>query len=430
MATASGALARLPPRALPLLYFGTAHASLAAAAFFVGWSPLAVAGFFYHSWMVAIVHLVTLGWITLSILGAIYIVGPAALRMAMPAGSGDYIAYAVAVIGIIGMIGHFWIEEFSGMAWSGGTVAAGVLYVASRMAWLSARAPIPAGVKLHLSFAALNIALAATMGIILGFDKEFHFLPGFVLSNVFAHAHLAAVGWATMMVVGVGYRLLPMMLPSKAPEGRSLFVSAVLIETGVLGLFATLIARSSWSRLFGLLIVGGLASFVLHVVQMARTPRPRPPAAPAVDFAVLHVAAAGLSLACSIAIGVYLLFAEPTEWTLRAALAYGVFGLIGFLSQMVVAMETRLIPLFTWYRAYAQSNFKVPPPSPFVMRDRFLQTVVFVAWVFASPALAAGFFFNAVPLLAAGAWALFAGVLIGAFDNAVVVSRVFSSARW
>jgi hypothetical protein len=34
-----------------------------------------VAGFFYHSWMVAIVHLITLGWITCSILGAIYIVG-------------------------------------------------------------------------------------------------------------------------------------------------------------------------------------------------------------------------------------------------------------------------------------------------------------------------------------------------------------------
>jgi hypothetical protein len=34
----------------------------------------------------------------------------------------------------------------------------------------------------------LNITLAASMGILLGFDKAYHFLPGFVLSNVFAHA--------------------------------------------------------------------------------------------------------------------------------------------------------------------------------------------------------------------------------------------------
>ncbi len=379
--------------------------------------------------MVAIVHLVTLGWITLSILGALYIVGPAALRMALPARRRDYAAYAVVAIGIIGMIGHFWIEEFAGMGWSGGAVAVGVLYVAGRMVRASARASIPAGVKLHLAFAALNMALAASMGVLLGFDKAYHFLPGFVLSNVFAHAHLAAVGWATMMVVGVGYRLLPMTLPSKAPEGATLFASALLLEAGVLGLFTALLVRSRWSQLFGLLIVAGIAAFAAHVVQMIRTPRPKPPAAPSVDFAVLHAAAAGLSLAAAVAIGVFLLFAEASEWTLRAALAYGVFGLVGFLAQMVVAMQVRLIPLFTWYRAYAQSQFQTPPPSPFLMRDRGLQAVVFVAWVFAVPALAAGFFFNGVALVAAGAWSLFAAVLIAALDNALVLSRAFAASR-
>jgi hypothetical protein len=45
----------------------------------------AVAGFFYHSWMVGDVHLVTLGWITFSIFGAMFLVAPLALRTAMPA---------------------------------------------------------------------------------------------------------------------------------------------------------------------------------------------------------------------------------------------------------------------------------------------------------------------------------------------------------
>ena len=67
--------------------------SLALACVLAAIWPRAVAGFFYHSWMVAIVHLITLGWITCSILGAIYIVGPVALRMPMPARRGDYVAY-------------------------------------------------------------------------------------------------------------------------------------------------------------------------------------------------------------------------------------------------------------------------------------------------------------------------------------------------
>src|SRR6188474_887049 len=90
---------RLPARTVPLLYLGTAYVSLGLACVLSGLWPEAVAGFFYHSWMVALVHLVTLGWITFSILGAIYIVGPVALGMPMPARRGDYCAYGCAIIG-------------------------------------------------------------------------------------------------------------------------------------------------------------------------------------------------------------------------------------------------------------------------------------------------------------------------------------------
>ena len=35
------------------------------------------------------------------------------------------------------------------------------------------------------------------------------------LSAAFAHAHLAAIGWAVMMVVGLSYRLIPMIVPAE-----------------------------------------------------------------------------------------------------------------------------------------------------------------------------------------------------------------------
>lgn len=70
----------LPPRLLPLLYLGFAHVALATAFAAVALDPRGVAGFFYHPRMLAIVHLVTPGWITASILGALYLVGPIALR--------------------------------------------------------------------------------------------------------------------------------------------------------------------------------------------------------------------------------------------------------------------------------------------------------------------------------------------------------------
>jgi len=142
-----------PARVVPLLYFGTAYVSLALACVLAAIWPRAVAGFFYHSWMVAIVHLITLGWITFSLLGTLYIVGPVAPLTSRRMARGDYVAYGLAVTGLIGMVAHFWIEEFGGMVWSAATVTGAVLYVVTRVARGLRQQGSTDGPALHVAFA-------------------------------------------------------------------------------------------------------------------------------------------------------------------------------------------------------------------------------------------------------------------------------------
>jgi hypothetical protein len=422
---------RIPARALPLLYLGTAHVSLALASLFAACWPHAVAGFFYHAWLVGLVHLVTLGWISFSILGAMYIVGPLALRMEMSPRTMDYVAYACGVVGLIGMVGHFWIQQYAGMAWSAAAIAAGIVYMTIRIVASVRTARIQAAVKLHIMLACVNFWLAATMGLLIAFDKVAHFLPGFVIANVFAHAHLAALGWATMMVVGVGYRILPMTFPSKMPPPRSLYASAVLLEIGILGLFAALLLRSPVSAPCGMVIVAGFVAFGTRVVWMRQHGVSKPIAARQPDFGLLHATGAALSLSVAAAIGLVLLFRPSSPQMLRAAAAYGVFGLVGFLGQMVTAMEARLLPMAAWYWAWAASEYRVPPPTPHAMRDRLLQAIVFAGWTTAVPLLASGMYLESAVLVRLGAWALFVGVAISAVDSVSVVaaSRAVSSQR-
>jgi hypothetical protein len=412
---------RLPARTLPLLYLGSAHLSLALAFLCAAWWPRSVAGFFYHSWLVGLVHLVTLGWITFSILGSIYIVAPLALRVELPARRADYLAYALALIGLVGMVGHFWIQQFEGMAWSAVTIAGAILYMTTRIAVSAQRARIHPGIKLHLTLACVNLWIAASMGLLIAFDKFAHFLPGFVLANVFAHAHLAALGWAAMMVVGVGYRLLPMTLPSKIPAGNSIYLNAALLEIGALGLFVTLLLRSRLAIVFALTFVGGLAVFLGQVVWMLGHRVSKPVGAPRIDFGLFHAAAAGISLLTASAIGLSLLTRPESPEMLRAAAAYGVLGLVGFLAQMVVAMETTLLPMVSWFWAYAGSGYRVAPQSPRVMRDRSLQTIVFAGWTIGVPALTMGMFWESPMLVAVGAWSLLVGVSIAALDSIFVI---------
>jgi hypothetical protein len=244
-----------------------------------------------------------------------------------------------------------------------------------------------------------------------------------VLANVFAHAHLAAIGWATMMVVGIAYRLLPMMLPAQAPSGPSMFASAILLEAGALTLFAGLILRAGWAAAGAAMAIAGLASAAAHVARMIRHRRRKPAGAPRVEFAVLHAAAAGVCLVIACALGLFLMLAPPSENGLRVALAYGVVGLVGFLAQIIVGMQSRLLAMFTWYYAMVGTSFRGPVTPPHAMYDRRLQQLVFTAWTFAVPALAAGLALNAIPLLAAGAWTLCGAVLLSAVGHAQVIRR-------
>jgi len=197
----------------------------------------------------------------------------------------------------------------------------------------------------------------------------------------------------------------------------------------ILILVAALIAQSSWAALGAVLIVAGFACFAAHVFAMVRHRSKKPAGAPAVDFAVLHAAAAGMSLAVACAIGLYLVFAQASELSLRLAIAYGVFGLVGFLAQMVVGMQAKLVPLLAWYLALADSGFKGPVVPPHAMPIRSLQQIILTTWAFAIPAIAIGFALNAIPLLSAGAWTLVAGVILSAAGNLAVVGPVMPGFR-
>jgi len=407
-----------------VLYFAVAHVALALACLAVAIDPRGVSGFFYHARMLGIVHLVTLGWITASILGSLYIVGPIALRVWIPAGWPDYTAFALVLIGVVGMVAHFWLQEYGGMAWSAITVGTGILIVGAHVAWRLRGASLPHAITAHIMLAFLNVGGAATVGVLIGFDKVHHFLPGFVLSNVFAHAHLAAIGWASMMVVGIAYRLLPMMLPAAMPKGATIWISAVLLEAGTCGLFVTLLVRSPLVWVCALTVNAGFAAFASHVVWMLRRPRPRPPGLRWPDPAVLHAAASFLWLIVASTLGVWLTLAAPSANTLRVAMAYGVFGLVGFLAQMVVGMEGRLLPIFAWYSAYANTEYKGPVLSQHEMPWRYGQDLVFLLWLFGVPSLAGGLALDLVPFVMAGAWCL----LVATVADAVNVTRILRHA--
>lgn len=412
----------VPATGLPLLYFAFAHVCLALAFAALAVRPDLPAGFFHHPRMIALVHLVTLGWITSSILGAFYIVAPLALRMPMQAGRLDRLAFAGYVTGVAGMVSHFWIGEYSGMAWSAGLVIAAVLHVAVR-AWRGiVPAPIPWPIKLHVVLAFANMIAASLFGVVLGLNRIFAWFAWSPMAAAFAHAHVAAIGWAVMMVIGLSYRLIPMIVPAAMPARASMAYSAVLLEAGIIVLAAGILLRSPATIAGALLILAGFGAFIAHVREIVRRRLPPPAALPRPDWATwqTHVAFAWLLIAAIS--GFVLTLPIPLAWTVTIGWIYGAAGLVGFLAQIVVGIQGRLLPLHGWYRMFVASGMAPPQRSAHSLASHGLARWILLAWTGGIPLLAIGLAFALTPLVSAGSAVLLAGVVLNAVQAAGIAT--------
>lgn len=418
----------MPARWLPLIYFALAHLSLSVAFLALATTPASLVGFFYHPRMLAVVHLVTLGWISASILGAVYIIGPLAFRMPLPSGWPDFVAFGGFAIGVLGTVTHLWIDEPAGMPWTAGLAAAAMGYVAVRGIVNLRCSPVPLEARVPMALAFLNVLAAAGLGVLLAVNKVAWILPVTHLDAVFAHAHLAAVGWATLMVVGAGYRILPMILPAAMPRGFWAYAATALIETGVVGLAWAFLAGGRGLLLASATAVAGIGVFLSRIVWMLGNRRPAPSALRRPDWGVAHALQAAIYLLAACGLGLHLAAADRTETTLALVPAYGVAGLLGFLSQMVVGVEARMLPLFAWLWGFSDRGYASQPPSQYAAPVPALQALSFAAWTAGVPLLALGLATSKAPLVSWSASALLIAVLATLANTVTILARLWRRA--
>jgi len=380
----------MPSSALTLVYFAWAHIGLALAFMALVIDPALPGGYFLHPRMVAIVHLVTIAWVSGSILGAFYVVAPLALGMPLPVRAGDWLACAAFIAGTAGMVVHFWTGRYGAIAWYGLLVLCTVTWLAVRVARGLRRATAPWPVLLHVVLAFGNMIAVALFGIAIGVDRAYGLFGIPPLQAAFAHAHLAIIGWPIMMVVGLAYRLVPMFLPARMPTGPGLAASAVLIELGLVVTVVSLLRGSGALAVGAMLIAAGLVCFVRNMRAAVKHKLPRPPALPKRDWSTWQTHVAIAWLVVSVGIGVMLALKPMGGAATGIAWVYGVAALVGFVSQIVVGIQGRLVPLYAYYRAMAARGGRPPARAANELPTARFAFPIFILWTVGVPWLAWG----------------------------------------
>lgn len=412
----------LPSPVVPLAYFAGAHACLAAALAVLVVDPALPGVFVYHPRALALVHLVTLGWISGSILGALYIVAPLAFGVPMRATRLDACACVSFWGGTLAMVTGFWLNRYDVLGMGSPFVLGPIVVVGLRTIPGLLRSRVPAGISLHVLLAFANVTAAGVAGLLLAINRVTGLLPWSPVSLASAHAHLAVLGWAMMMIFGVAYRLIPMFVPAAMPTGARLAASAVLLEIGTLGVAGSLaVGRSPapW-----LVFVGAaLIAFFGVVRTIVRDKRPRPVDLPPRDWSTWHTHLAMAYLFVATLLGVCVAVASPSPALLWS---YGAAGLLGFVVQMVVGIGGRLLPLYVWYRALERGEGAVPDRSVHRLIVPGLSLAVLVSWFIGLPVFAAGLAGGRLALIALGAAAMLVGTALNAGHIAAMTHRAAS----
>jgi hypothetical protein len=341
---------------LPLSYFVAAAIAFLLAALGVRWLAPELAGHYYHPRLLALTHTVTLGWITLTIMGASYQIVPIVLGRPIWSERLARWQLALTATGILGMVAHFFIGQWSGLLWAAGLVILGVgAHLVNAV--LGARGLTPWTFTARLvALAHVGLGLTAVYGALLGLDKVWPLLPGGLFPNLHAHVHLALLGWVLPMVIGVAARVYPMFLLAREPAGWPGRVQLWGLGLGVPATVVGILASRTLLAAGALAVAAAVLAHLMWVLAMVRG-RKRP----ALDWGLRFVLTGALALLPATALGLALaldVLAGP-----RVALAYMSLALGAWASLTIAGMLLKIVPFLVWYRVYGPRAGREPVPT-------------------------------------------------------------------
>jgi hypothetical protein len=225
-------------------------------------------------------------------------------------------------------------------------VAVGILLAVGNFALTLPRAPSRDATWWSVATALAFLASTLVLGVVLLHNLHTGFLAEARLRVLATHLHVALVGWALMMMVGVSHRLLPMFLLSHGGDTRWTKRALLLLGPGVVALSVGLARRidvATWAG--AAMLEAGVACFVWQALAFYRTRVRR-----RIDVGMRFAGTALGFLTMSAILGAMVLVRGPLHP--RLATAYVAVGLLGGIILYVVGFFYKIVPLLAWTVRY------------------------------------------------------------------------------
>lgn len=338
----------------------------AAVSFLVATVLLACSGsaltqHYFHPRLLAITHIMALGWGTMIILGSSHQLLPVLIEGNLYSRKLAQLSFILAAAGIPLLVYAFYIFDFGWQArWGGTLVNAGVLSFVLNVA-ISIRNSKQENVHAIFLFTAACWLLATTaIGLALVYNFNYDFLPKDSLAFLSLHMHLGIIGWFLLLVVGVGSRLLPMFFISKYTNTKQLWLMYALINLGLTAFVIMFLQFHGMHKLAVLPVALALVLFARFCYRAYRA-RIRRQVDGQMKLSILSVLMIFIPLLFVIVI---------SRWSAGAsdrpglAMAYGFTIFFGWITSIILGMTFKTLPFIIWNKVYEEHAGLVKTPQP------------------------------------------------------------------
>ena len=370
--------ANAPELDLPARFMALSVGALAVLALTAPWSlPLTQESFTAFS-LLALVHLITLGFVGAMIIGASYQLVPVAIGVHLSSPRAGRVSFWFYIAGLaLFLLGldRTWLAALAAGASLLGVAFLIYIGVIVTTWW---RAPKQDVVSWHIGLASINAGFGMIFGVLLAFNKSNGMLGGRMLDILAAHIAMMLVGWVALTFTGVAYRLIGMFTLSEShfrPWLAWIEMAGVLGGAWLLAL-RFLFSWPAWTgQVAAIALLGGFACFAAQIARLYRR-RMRRTFDIHIPFAL--VAAASAILAAALLVTGLFRATMPGDPIWVAVIWLGLLGTAGTAIQ---GFFYKIATFLVWLKRYAPVAGREAVPKLEQLYDRRLAVAGWGLWV-------------------------------------------------
>jgi hypothetical protein len=367
--------------------------------------------------VLALVHLATLGWLTMTIMGASLQLAPVILTSPLRAGRLLRWQFPVYGMGVAVLIYGFAVMRPVLLAVGGSIVVVAVLHYAVVLATTLARAQKRPLTAAYLAAALIYLCVVVGLGLTAALDLQFRFLGDTLLRLLPVHIVIGIVGWLTTTLIGVSYTLVRLFALVHGHDDRLGRIVFVALNAGVLVVaFGFSVASLPLAVLGGLALTAALGLFAYDYTRMLGARRRK-----LLDMTQWHAIAGAAYLALMVPLALIATLVNATRPPQLVAL--GLLALVGALGQSIVGYLYKIVPFLIWHTRYAPLIGKRKVPLMRDLIDARWATTSFALINLGLPVAALAAALSWVLVLQLASLALGAGLALAALNLARAVAR-------